>query len=129
MRISDWSSDVCSSDLLGNSVETLVRSAPASVLVVKQRPRDDYRRVLVGTDLTPESRHGLEAAAALFPQAGFTLLHALAIPYASLWLDSRHREDLTRMELATLPAFAAHARLTAAPASPLSLLVADRPDR
>src|SRR3546814_4321087 len=121
MRISDWSSDVCSSDLierdlddeaidirveeggpadvsldvagrsdsdlivlgdasgtpgrrlLGNTVETLVRSAPASVLVVKQRPRDHYRRVLVGTDLTPESRHGLEAAAALFPEAGFTL--------------------------------------------------------
>src|SRR3546814_14633915 len=109
MRISDWSSDVCSSDLadvildvagrsdsdlivlgdasgtpgrrlLGNTVETLVRSAPASVLVVKQRPRDDYRRVLVGTELTPESRHGLEAAAALFPEAGFPRLQAPVLP-------------------------------------------------
>src|SRR5690606_29055517 len=50
--------------LLGNTVETLVRSTPASVLVVKQRPRGGYRRVLVGTDLTPESRHGLDTAAA-----------------------------------------------------------------
>src|SRR3546814_8664336 len=43
--------------LLGNTVETLVRSAPASVLVVKQRPRDPYRRVLVGTDPPPEPPH------------------------------------------------------------------------
>src|SRR3546814_8168905 len=99
--------------LLGNTVETLVRSAPASVLVVKQRPRDDYRRVLVGTDLTPESRHGLAAAAALFPAAGFTLLPALDIPYESLWLDARHRADLTRMDMAPIQAFAAQARLPA----------------
>ncbi len=99
--------------LLGSTVETLVRSAPTSVLVVKQRPRGGYRRVLVGTDLTPESRHGLETAAALFPEAGFTLLHALDIPYESLWLDPSRRADLTRMELATIEAFAAGAELPA----------------
>jgi len=109
--------------LLGNTVETLVRSAPASVLVVKQRPRGGYRRVLVGTDLTPESRHGLETAAALFPDAGFTLLHALDIPYESLWLDARHREDLARMEMATIEAFAAQARLPADLRRQLRLLV------
>lgn len=109
--------------LLGNTVETLVRSAPASVLVVKQRPRGGYRRVLVGTDLTPESRHGLETAAALFPDAGFTLLHALDIPYESLWLDARHRGDLARMEMATIEAFAAQARLPAALRRRLRLLV------
>ena len=109
--------------LLGNTVETLVRSAPASVLVVKQRPRGGYRRVLVGTDLTPESRHGLETAAALFPEAGFTLLHALDIPYESLWLDARHREDLARMEMATIEAFVAQARLDADLRRQLRLLV------
>src|SRR5690606_30715182 len=86
--------DVPGRRLLGNTVDTVVRSAPASVLVVKQRPRDAYRRVLVGTDLTPESRHGLETAAALFPDARFTLLHALDIPYESLWLDPSRRADL-----------------------------------
>src|SRR3546814_12785561 len=65
------------------------------------------------TDRTTESRNGLEAAAALFPEAGCTLLHALDIPYESLWLDARHREDLTRMEMATIQAFAAQARLPA----------------
>src|SRR3546814_2882552 len=65
------------------------------------------------TDRTTESRNGLEAAAALFPEAGCTLLHALDIPYESLWLDARHREDLARMEMATIQAFAAQARLPA----------------
>lgn len=97
--------------LEGSTVEALVRRSPGSVLVVKQRPRGAYRRVLVGTDLTPESMHGLEAAAALFPQAGFTLLHALDIPYESLWLDPARRDDLVRMEMATIEAFAARARL------------------
>lgn len=99
--------------LLGNMVETLVRSAPTSVLVVKQRPRGAYRRVLVGTDLTPESRHGLETATALFPEAGFALLHALDIPYESLWLDPARRADLTGMEMATIEAFVAGVRLPA----------------
>src|SRR3546814_13869783 len=35
------------------------------------------------------------------------------MPYESLWLDARHREDLTRMEMATIQAFAAQARLPA----------------
>src|SRR3546814_2868994 len=38
---------------------------------------------------------------------------SLDIPYESLWLDARHREDLTRMEMATIQAFAAQARLPA----------------
>ena len=99
--------------LLGSTVETLVRSAPASVLVVKRRPRGGYRRVLVGTDLTPEARHGLETAATLFPDAAFTLLHALDIPYESLWLDPARRDDLTRLEMAAIEAFVAGAQLPA----------------
>lgn len=104
-------SDMPGRVLLGSTVETLVRNAPTSVLVVKQRPRGGYRRVLVGTDLTPESRHGLETAAALFPDAGFVLLHALDIPYESLWLDPARSTGLIHMEMATIKAFATKARL------------------
>lgn len=116
-------SDAPGRHLLGNTVETLVRKSPTSVLVVKRRPRAAYRRVLVGTDLTPESRHGLEAAAALFPLAEFTLLHALDIPYESMWLDPARRGDLTRMEMATIEAFAAEARLPADLRRRMQLLV------
>ena len=95
----------------GSTTQALVRKASCSLLVVKRRPRGAYRRVLVGTDLTEESGYGLETAAALFPLAGFTLLHALDIPYASLWLAPDRRGDLLRMERATIEAFAANARL------------------
>jgi len=67
--------------------------------------------VLVGTDLTPESRHGLEAAAALFPLAAFILLHALDIPYESLWLSPSRSAGLLRMEQETIGAFADSASL------------------
>lgn len=97
--------------LLGNTAEQLVRKSPASVLVVKNRPHGAYRHILVGTDFTAESRHGLNAAAVLFPEAELVLMHALDIPYQSLWLDPAHRQDFTRMEMATIEAFITSAAL------------------
>lgn len=70
--------------LLGNTAEQLVRKSPASLLVVKNRPHGAYRHLLVGTDFTAESQHGLKAAAMLFPEAELVLMHALDIPYQSL---------------------------------------------
>jgi nucleotide-binding universal stress UspA family protein len=93
--------------LLGNTAERLVRRSPASVLVVDSRPRGEYRHILVGTDFTAESRRGLSAAATLFPEAKLVLMHALDIPYQSLWLDPAHRQEFVRMELATIEAFIA----------------------
>lgn len=108
----------------GSTVEYLVRKSPISVLIVKLRPRGTYQRVLVGTDFTAESRDGLQVAAALFPQAELTLLHALDIPYKSLWLDPQHREDFSRMERAMIEAFVAHSELPDAMKQRLQLLVA-----
>jgi nucleotide-binding universal stress UspA family protein len=97
--------------LFGNIAEQLVRKSPASVLVVKNRPHGAYRHILVGTDFTDESRHGLNAAITLFPEAKLVLMHALDIPYQSLWLNPAHRQDFTRMEMATMEAFIASAAL------------------
>lgn len=115
--------DTWANSVLGSTVEHLARKSPTSVLIVKQRPRGAYRHVLVGTDFTAESRLGLNTAAALFPQADFTLLHALDIPYKSLWLDPLHRDDFTRMELATIEEFAADAQLPDALRRRMHLLV------
>src|SRR3546814_4410211 len=92
MRISDWSSDVCSSDLLivtgvarynsigdyllGTVVDHIVRRAQAPVLVGRRRPAHPYRRIVVATDLSDCSRAALLSAARLFPGADFTLVHA-----------------------------------------------------
>lgn len=97
--------------VLGSTVEHLVRKSPISVLIVKQRPHGRYPRVLIGTDFTTESREGMHVAAALFPQAEFTLLHALDIPYKSLWLEPQYREEFSKMERATIEAFVARSEL------------------
>ncbi len=96
---------------LGRTAEALVRKSPASVLVVKNRPRAAYRQILVGTDFTLESRHGLHVATSWFPQASFALMHALDIPYKSLWLDPARRQEFTKLELATIEDFLADANL------------------
>ncbi len=90
---------------LGKTAESLIRKSPASVLVVKNRPREAYRHILVGTDFTVESRHGLQAAATWFPNARCVLMHTLDIPYQSLWLDPAHRQEFTRLEMATIEDF------------------------
>jgi len=59
---------------LGATAERLVHERSGPVLVVKRPPADGYRRILVAVDGSPRSRHALEVAAALAPQAELQLL-------------------------------------------------------
>lgn len=86
-------------------VEQVVRRSPVSVLVVKTRPRAPYGHLLVGTDFTEESRHGLMVATTLFPEATFMLMHAFEMPYRSLLLDNQLSHDFAAMERATIQEF------------------------
>jgi nucleotide-binding universal stress UspA family protein len=91
--------------MLGNTVDHLVRRSPVSVLVVKSRPRGAYKHMLVGTDFTDESRHGLEVAARAFPDAVITLMHAFQLPYRSLLSDSALSRDFSSMEMQEMKTF------------------------
>ncbi|MEF7612745.1 universal stress protein [Aquincola sp. MAHUQ-54] len=62
--------------LVGSTVEKLARSVPQPLLVVRNRPRAPYRKVVVASDFSPPSRHALHAASRFFPQAAFTLYNA-----------------------------------------------------
>ncbi|HVR54976.1 MAG TPA: universal stress protein [Pseudorhodoferax sp.] len=70
--------------LLGSTVDALARRAPVPLLVVRERARSAYGRVVVSTDFSAHARHALLAAVALFPQAMFTLFHAYGNPYPLL---------------------------------------------
>lgn len=70
--------------VLGSSVDELARRAPRPLLVVRERARKPYQRVLVSTDFSAVSHHALETAAAWFPDAQFTLFHAFGSPYPTL---------------------------------------------
>jgi nucleotide-binding universal stress UspA family protein len=96
---------------LERTSEAVVRSAAASVLTVRDRPSAPYRHLLVGTDFTDEARQALERAAALFPTAAISLVHARPAPYAGLLratpdeaATARQLEELRRhLEAADLP--------------------------
>ena len=62
--------------LLGSTVEKLARGLAQPLLVVRQRVRGPYRRIMVATDFTPASRLALETAAGLFPGRRITVFHA-----------------------------------------------------
>lgn len=112
---------------LGRTIDELFRRSPVSVLVVKKRPRGPYAHLLVGTDFTPEARHGLEVAAELFPDAVMSLMHAFEMPYRAFLLDSQLGRDFGEMEQASLNAFADKARLPAGARERLNTLTEHGP--
>ncbi|ACO80610.1 Usp-like protein [Azotobacter vinelandii CA] len=70
--------------LLGSTVENLARSLPQPLLVVHDRARQAYRRILVASDFSESSRHALLTTARLFPGRELILYHAYASPLAGL---------------------------------------------
>lgn len=60
---------------LGSTVEQLARNLAQPLLVVRQRARAPYARILVPTDFSPASRLALETAARLFPEAQLIVFH------------------------------------------------------
>ena len=61
--------------LLGSTVEQLARSLAPPLLVVRQRARAAYARILVPTDFSPAAALALETAARLFPEAQLIVFH------------------------------------------------------
>lgn len=93
------------------TLDVLFRSSPASTLVVKQRPRREYSKILVGTDFTDEALIALEHAAGLFPSASLALLHSFEVPYRSLFSDNQLSRDFGVMEEETIREFIAQAAI------------------
>lgn len=65
--------------LLGATVDQLIRRADAPILLVRGRPRQPYRNIVVASDFSPGSRDGLELALRLFASASLTLFHAYKV--------------------------------------------------
>jgi len=71
----------------GTAVDHLVRHAAEPVLIVKERPRADYARILVAADFSEFSAHALRTAMEFFPSAKIELVHAYHVAYEA-WLKS-----------------------------------------
>lgn len=89
--------------VLGGTAERLVRSAARPVLVVRQTPREPYRRVLVALDLSAGSDAALRIARWVAPQARLVLTTVFQVP-----LEGRLR--LAGVDQATIARYREHAR-------------------
>ena len=67
--------------LLGSTVQRMLSRMHCPMLVVKQAPREAYRRVLVPVDFSPSSLRAIELAKAVAPQAEIILMHAFEAPF------------------------------------------------
>ncbi|TCM21726.1 nucleotide-binding universal stress UspA family protein [Novosphingobium sp. PhB165] len=84
---------------LGTAVDYLVRHAEVPVLVVKQRQRGLYRRLLVPSDFSAASKAAVLAAARLFPDAAIRVVHVFHVGFEG-WGVADHvmEETLARAE-------------------------------
>jgi nucleotide-binding universal stress UspA family protein len=96
---------------LGATVDHLVRRTPVPILIVKSRAKP-YREIVVATDFSESSRHALNAAAAFFPHAALTLLHAFEVPFAGLLDNGDFRDRLRIMQQEASDKFVTESDLT-----------------
>ena len=80
--------------LLGSTVEYLAHTLPQHLLVVRNRTRGPYQRIVVATDFSDSSRHALLATARLFPGRELILYHACQIPFSGIF-DKLSRPGMT----------------------------------
>lgn len=64
----------------GSTLDVLIRRATPPVLVVRRRASRDYRRIVVPSDFSGESRRALRETLSLFPDQEVSLFHAYATP-------------------------------------------------
>lgn len=93
--------------LVGTTAERIVRYSDRPVLVVKQPPREHYRKILVPVDFSPLSESALPFARDIAPQAKISVLHSYELWFES-WIGVGN--DLDECVLALLDEMANEAR-------------------
>lgn len=83
----------------GKTVAALIREAPAPVLVVRRRSIMAYRQVLLPTDYSRAAEFALIRAAAMFPEAQFTLLHGYRVPFAGFLSEEADQGEFKALAL------------------------------
>jgi nucleotide-binding universal stress UspA family protein len=71
-------------DLLGTTVDRVLRLGGVPVLTVKENPEQPYNSILVAVDFSAASKHALACAVRWFPQARITAVTAYGTPRHSL---------------------------------------------
>lgn len=113
--------------LLGATAERLLRVTLRPILLVRQAPREAYRRVIVPIDFSPWSLRAIRLAMTVAPQAELILLHAyearfegkMRISGVNEELIQRYRSKAQQEALLHLQQAAADAQIAASRWRPL----------
>lgn len=90
---------------LGTSVDYVLRHTTLPVLVVKNRVRAPYDRIVAGTDFSDESAHAIAEAARIFPDAAIHVVHAWHVPFESWNSDAYVADETAEGEGGDMQAF------------------------
>lgn len=92
--------------VLGSTAERLLHSVACDLLLVREYGGRDYARMLLPTDLGPESREAVRRLRRLLPKVDSVLLHAYELPYenklAYAGVEAARLEELHRRAQAEL---------------------------
>ena len=89
----------------GTTMERVIRKSKLPVLVVPDRVKGSYEKVMIGVDFSVFSRVALRSAVALAPSAEFYAVHAFQVPFEAFQpgeelrqtVRNEHERDLTAM--------------------------------
>jgi nucleotide-binding universal stress UspA family protein len=82
---------------LGRTVDRLLRVSEVPLLIVTDRAREPYQKVVVAADFSAASRLALEAAVALFPNEQLSVFHAYDAPGAYALDNATHYRAQLRL--------------------------------
>lgn len=97
---------------LGTAVDYIVRHSSAPVLVVRQRPFEPYRRLIVATDFSDGALWALLTAAALFPDLPITLVHAWHVPFEGFLRSEDTRQGVAGYQASDMGKFMANTAIS-----------------
>lgn len=114
---------------LGSTAERLLRKTRRPMLVVRQKPHEPYRRVLVPVDFSAGAARSLDLARRVAPGAHLVLVHACEVPFEGKLrfagvdapMIERYRMQAQQAALHQLRVLAAGAGLQAADWTPFVL--------
>ena len=86
----------------GTTAERVIRAGTAPVLLVKDRVRDSYRRIMVAVDFSVCSRRALEFAIKFAPSARFHLVHAYDVPFKGFLHGRDSQREVSKQHQAQL---------------------------
>ncbi len=108
----------------GKTAGRLLRKSGISLLVVTERCRGPYRKIVTPTDLSVMSKHAIETAAAFFPDQTLSVLYPFTTPKSSS-VDNvaEYREQMRQVAQRDLADFLGTADLTVDQRARVSMVI------